>query len=131
MSKDALRNTGVLKKLTDGDYIPAERKFKSPFKLVNYAKLIFLANQIPITPDETDAFFARLIIINFPNQYLGDKADPYLIEKLTTEQELSGLLEVVLKRLPRVLKNGICITGYHRTKLQQIHPELKSSQRIR
>jgi len=110
MSKDALRNTGVLKKLTDGDYIPAERKFKSPFKLVNYAKLIFSANQIPITPDETDAFFARLIIINFPNQYLGDKADPYLIEKLTTEQELSGLLEVVLKRLPRVLKNGIYVS---------------------
>jgi phage/plasmid-associated DNA primase len=107
----------------------AERKFTSPFKFVNYAKLIFSSNQIPITPDETDAFFARLIIINFPNQYLGDKADPYLIEKLTTEQELSGLLEVVLKRLPRVLKNGI--TGYHRTKLQQIHPELKSSQSIR
>jgi phage/plasmid-associated DNA primase len=77
---------------------------------VNYAKLIFSANQISITPDETDAFFARLIIINFPNQFLGDSADPYLIQKLTTDEELSGLLEVVLKRLPRVLQKGIYVS---------------------
>jgi hypothetical protein len=38
---------------------------------------------------------------------LGDKADPYLIDKLTTEEEMSGLLKVILKRLPRVLKRGI------------------------
>jgi putative DNA primase/helicase len=108
LSTDALRNTGTLKKLTGGDPIPAERKFQRPFKFVNYAKLIFSANEIPHTPDETDAFFARPIIINFPNQFImGANADPYLADKITTDKELSGLLQIVLQRLPRVLKHGV------------------------
>jgi phage/plasmid-associated DNA primase len=72
LSNEALKNTGLLKKLTGSDDIPAEEKFRNPFHFKNHAKLIFSANQIPKTPDETDAFFARLIIINFLNQYLGD-----------------------------------------------------------
>jgi putative DNA primase/helicase len=46
LSTDALRNTGTLKKLTGGDLIPAEHKFQRPFKLVNYTKLIFSANEM-------------------------------------------------------------------------------------
>jgi putative DNA primase/helicase len=108
MSTEALRNTGILKKLTGGDPIPAERKFKPPFKFVNHAKLLFSANEIPQTPDETDAFFARLIIINFPKQFIeGANADPYLFEKISTDKELSGFLYILLKRLPKVLKRGI------------------------
>jgi phage/plasmid-associated DNA primase len=79
----------------------------SPFTFVNPAKLIFSTNGIPQTTDETDAFISRLIIVNFPHQFLGEKSDPYLLDKLTTEDELSGLLKVVLKRLPRVLEKGI------------------------
>jgi putative DNA primase/helicase len=107
LSKEALKNTGIIKKLTGGDYIPAEKKFRPPFQFVNHAKLLFSANEIPITEDETDAYFSRLIIINFPNQFLGNKADPNLIRKLTTDEELSGLLRIILRRLPRVLKEGI------------------------
>lgn len=86
MSKETLKNTGILRKLTGGDYISAEKQFQPLFSFMNYAKLICSTNQIPITPDETDAFFARHIIINFPNQFLGDNADPHLIEKLTSEE---------------------------------------------
>jgi len=107
LSSEQLKQTGMLKKLTGNDSIPAEFKFRPVFHFKNYAKLIFSANKIPITPDESDAFFARLLIINFPNQFLGDKANPYLIEELTTPEEMSALLSLILKRLPRVLKNGI------------------------
>jgi putative DNA primase/helicase len=107
LSNEALKDTGMLKMLTGGDPIPAEEKFKTPFWFINYAKLLFSTNEIPKTPDETDAFFARPIIINFPNQYLGKKADPHLMKKLTTKAELSGLLKIMLRRLPRVLETGI------------------------
>jgi putative DNA primase/helicase len=107
LSGEALKHTGTLKKLTGGDEIPAEFKFKNPFHFRNYAKLIFSANKIPKTLDESDAFYARLIIINFPNQYLGEKANPNLIDELTTESEMSRLLTIIVKRLPRVLRSGI------------------------
>ena len=110
MSSQALKHTGILKMLTGGDDVPAEHKFKPAFSFQNYAKLIFSANEIPQTPDETVAFFARLIIINFPNEFLGDKANPDLIDELATEPEMSALLAMVIRRLPRVLKSGISTT---------------------
>ena len=110
LSNEALKNTGLLKKLTGDDEIPAEEKYKRAFHFKNYAKLAFSTNQIPKTPDETDAFFARMIITNFPNQFLGNKADPYLLQKLTTNEEMDGLLSLVIARLPRVLESGIYVT---------------------
>jgi putative DNA primase/helicase len=107
LSSNEVKKTGMLKKLTGNDSIPGEIKFKSAFHFKNTAKFIFSANQIPITNDETDAYFSRPLIVNFPNQYLGKDADPYLIDKLTTPEEMSALLSLILKRLPRVLKYGI------------------------
>ena len=51
--------------------------------------------------------FRRLIIINFTQQFLGDKEDIRLLDKLTTEKELSGLFHVLVNRMPRVLENGV------------------------
>ncbi len=113
MSKEELKFTGMLKMLTGGDDIPAEFKFKGAFSFKNYAKLIFSANQIPVTPDESDAFFARLIIINFTNQFLGDKANPNLIHELTTESELSGFFTFIIRRIPGLLEKGISYADSH------------------
>ena len=107
LSGGILSNTGVLKKLTGNDEFPGEFKHKTPFKFRNYAKLILSCNEMPQTPDTTDAFFRRLIIINFTRQFFGDNDDPDLINRLTTEEELSGLLYEVMQRLPRVLERGI------------------------
>lgn len=108
LSGDILsRHTGKLKKLTGNDEYPAEFKHKTPFKFRNYAKLIFSCNTIPEITDTTDAMFRRLIIINFTQQFLGDREDIHLLDKLTTEKELSGLFHVLVNRMPRVLENGI------------------------
>jgi len=103
---EALRYTGLFKALAGGDSITAERKFQSPFEFTNYAKLIFSCNYVPMTYDLSNAFFARWIIIRFPNTFEGDKANPNLIDELATEEELSGLLNLSLKGLRRIRKNG-------------------------
>ena len=107
LSKDSLGNTGLLKKMTGNDILTVEKKFKNPFQFKNHAKFSFSANESPITTDESDAFFSRLIIINFPKQFLGDKADPHLIDKLSTKMEMSGLFYLVASRVAKVLDNGI------------------------
>ena len=100
-------NTGIIKKLTGNDLHVGEFKFKDPFEFRNYAKLIFSCNKIPDTEDYTDAFFRRILIINFTQQFFGEKDDPDLIDKLCTEEEFSGLLYELLSRLPRILSQGI------------------------
>lgn len=100
-------NTGILKKLTGNDLHTGEFKFKKPFKFINYAKLIFSCNKIPETEDLTDAFFRRIIIINFTQQFFGEKEDPHIIDKLCTQEEFTILLHELLSRLPRIIKNGL------------------------
>ncbi|MEW6069546.1 MAG: phage/plasmid primase, P4 family, partial [Candidatus Thermoplasmatota archaeon] len=102
----AMHQTGKFKMLTGGDIIPSEKKFKDSFSFVNYAKLIFSANKLPETRDDTSAFFRRWAIINFPNVFEGDKADPKILEKLTTEEELSGIFNWSVEGLKRLLQNG-------------------------
>ncbi len=100
----ALASTGIFKVLTGGDQITAEKKFGGFFSFVNSAKLIYSANRLPMTYDNSDAFFRRWVIIPFPKVFSGEAADKKLIEKLTTEKELSGLLNRALAGLSRLMR---------------------------
>jgi len=105
LSDDTLQKTGTFKMLTGGDVIEAEKKFRDSFTFVNYAKLLFSCNKLPEVYDNTDAFFRRWIIIVFPNVFKGVNCDHNILEKLTVPDELSGLLNIALNGLKRILKN--------------------------
>lgn len=106
MSSQALTETGIFKILTGNDSIDAEKKFKDSFSFTNYAKLIFSANTLPRAEDESYAYFRRWILISFPNVFEGKNCDKDLLKKLTTDTELSGLLNLAIKGLKRLLENG-------------------------
>jgi len=111
-----LHKTGKFKMLTGGDLMGAEKKHKDHFNFVNYAKLIFSANQVPETKDETEAFFRRWIIITFPYRFVDEdsevnntttfKKNPKIINDLTTEEEMEGLLKWSLEGLERLLQQN-------------------------
>ena len=101
---DELKHTGTIKMLTGGDYISAEHKNRDPFSFKNYAKLTFSCNQLPKTPDQTLAFFKRFIVIMFNDPIPKDKQDPNLLEKLTTQEELSGIFNFAYEGLIRALE---------------------------
>jgi putative DNA primase/helicase len=101
----SLSQTGGFKMLTGGDSIGTEKKFKGYFSFVNYARLIFSANKPPkVYNEDSYAFWRRWIILDFPNEFTGEKADKQILEKLTTREELSGLLNLALTGLSRLLK---------------------------
>jgi P4 family phage/plasmid primase-like protien len=100
----ALETTGEYKILTGSDLIPAQRKYGQPFTFVPYAKLFFSANKLPEVVESADlAFFSRWFVVNWSVQFVdeiekpGQKLKDLSLEaKLTTESELSGLLNLVL-----------------------------------
>ena len=104
-----LQESGSLKMFYGDSPITAEVKHKQKnVTFWNYAKGIFATNKPPeIIHDDSDAFWRRLITITFPNQFLGTQADKNLIETLTTPEELSGLLNLALTGLKRLLSNGV------------------------
>jgi putative DNA primase/helicase len=101
-----LTYTGNFKMLTGNDPMSVEYKFKSPFSMTNIAKLIFSCNQVPETKDDTDAYYRRWQIIPCNNVFIGEKCDTHILDKLTTPEELSGLLNWALEGLKRLLDNA-------------------------
>lgn len=104
ISPDEIKHTGALKIATGEDRGAAERKFKDPFNFINYAKLNFSCNQLPKTPDETLAFYKRAIVLLFDVIIPLEKQDDELKEKLTTPEELSGILNWAIEGLHRALE---------------------------
>lgn len=113
-----MSDTAVFKCATGEDTFLVEEKFKQPFNYRNYAKMIFAANKLPKTSDDTDGFYSRWIIVEFPNQIKPEKMDHGLIEKLTTPEELSGLLNMALRGLKRLRDNNW--TFSYRLKLDDV-----------
>jgi len=103
-----LVETSKFKMLTGESPIMADIKYRSPFTFINHAKLIFSTNKIPkVKYDDSDAFFRRWLIIVFPNTFVGNNADPGLLDKLTHKDQLSGLLNFALNGLTRLLTQGM------------------------
>ena len=87
-----LENVAMFKSIVGGDTVTAERKHEPPFSFQPFARLAFSANEVPGSPDTSYAYLRRWIIVPFPNQFSGDEIDKHLLQKLTTTEELSGLL---------------------------------------
>lgn len=114
LSSATIKDMAIIKRITTRQPFRIERKNQRAYDTSLTAKLWFNTNRIPETNDDSDAHYAREVILTFPNQFIdGKNADPNLIAKLTTEDEISGIFNVLMTALRTVLKNG-CI--YQHTK---------------
>ena len=103
LSSRELQSSSKFKEITGGDTITGERKYRDAFSFKPFARLLFSANDIPLARDGSLAFFDRWIIVPCEVRIRGTAAqDEQILQKLTTEQELSGFLNVALKGLARL-----------------------------
>jgi len=93
-----LKDTGIFKKIVSGDTIRAQRKNQQPFDFEPKGVLMFSTNKLPETPDHTLGFYRRFVYLHFPNNFEG-REDRKLLSKLTSEEELSGLLNLILESI--------------------------------
>lgn len=97
-----INDNGGFKIATGGGIITGEYKFGNQFQFENFAKLTFACNKIPEVEDVNDpAYFERWIILNFRN--VAKTPDKFLIDKITTDDEISGLFNFALEGLQRLL----------------------------
>lgn len=104
----AVTDTSAFKALVAGDEFTAERKYKDPFVFTNRAKLIFSANALPDTPDISEAYFRRWVIVPFPKKFTKKTPgfDRNLIRKLTSQPGRSYLLRLAVEGLRRLERRG-------------------------
>lgn len=118
ISNQDLKDTSMFKALTGRSLISAKRKFLSNVVFVNKAKFIFACNDLPMVYDVSRGFWDRWILLQFPYTFVTQEEldkqkenkffklkDDDIINKITTEEELSGLLNLFLDGLDRLNKN--------------------------
>lgn len=103
-----ITDTGTIKKLFTGESMTVQRKYQDPFILKNYAKMIFSCNQLPRILDKSHGMYSRLMLIPFTATFSADDEDfdPFIEDKVTTDEALSYLLNIGLRGLRRLLHNN-------------------------
>jgi P4 family phage/plasmid primase-like protien len=119
ISNHDLKDTSMFKALTGRSLISAKRKFLNDIRFVNYSKFVFACNELPMVYDMSRGFWDRWVLLEFPytfvsqeeidqnpnNKYLRLR-DENIIEKITTDEELSGLLNKFLDGLSDLTSKG-------------------------
>lgn len=129
LSEQMLEDSSIFKMLTGGDEISGERKFRDEFNFTNSAKLTFACNKVPTVRDDTPAFFRRWILIRFPNVFSANKADPKLVEKLTTQTELSGIFNWAVHGYRRLMAQGRFTYDLNPEAVEELYHRLRSPER--
>lgn len=103
----SIKDNGTIKQLISGKSIQVERKGERPYDMVSYATQIFSCNEIPKSFDNSSGFYRRWIYIPFNARFTPDDKDydPFIKEKIMTDESLSYLLNKAIKGLQRLLKN--------------------------
>jgi P4 family phage/plasmid primase-like protien len=101
---------GLLKMLTGGDSITANRKFRSMISMQPTARLIFATNVAPRIADDTDGIWRRLTVVPFTVKITEDRKFPGLVDTICTD-ELPGVFNWALEGLARLFRQE----GYTRS----------------
>ena len=103
LSAKDISDTGAFKMATGGGSITGEYKFGNQFSFCNFSKFTFACNRIPDVNDTNDeAYFNRWMVIRFENT-IKNKI-PNFINTLIDEEERSGLFNLAIKGLKRLLE---------------------------
>lgn len=101
-----VRYAGQFKRLTGESKITAERKFKDPFIFTNTAKAVFTCNELPQVQSSDDAYFYRWLIVETNNRFNKADCNRHMLQEITTEEELSGFLNLALRYRAKLLKQN-------------------------
>ena len=108
ISKEYIKDNSEFKKLATGEALNVERKGKDPFDFKNYAKIIFSANEPPKINDHSNGLLRRMLFIPFNAKFKpsDEDFDPYISDKLESNQSLEYMLQLAVQGLKRLLKNN-------------------------
>ena len=105
VSPRGLQNVEKFKELTGGeDEVDAEFKGQQKFKFTVTQKFLFATNEVPSIEKADEAFYNRLLFVEFPNSVPTGQQDKDLLDKLKDER--AGILNWMLEGLQRLLDQG-------------------------
>ena len=101
-------DTAVFKQIVDGQLatLRAPRKHRDPIEFQPFARLLASAARVPRSADNSLGYLRRWLAVPFDTTLDESNLDPGLLEKLTTPEELSGLLNRAVAEHRLLLESG-------------------------
>ena len=101
-------DTTVFKQIVDGQLavLRVPRKYRDPIEFQPFARLLASAARVPRSVDNSLGYLRRWLAVPFDTTLDETNLDPALLEKLTTPDELSGLLNRAVRAYRQVLEKG-------------------------
>jgi putative DNA primase/helicase len=99
----AIKRTDALKMITGGDAIIGEHKYGKLFDFECNALPLFSANEPPISPDQSEGWFDRWLVVPMEKRIPEEKQDKGLLGRLTAPDELEGVLVRAVDGLQRLM----------------------------
>ena len=101
-------DTAVFKQFVDGHLatLRAPRKHRDPIEFQPYTRLLASASRVPRSADNSISYLRRWLVVPFDTTLNESDLDPSLLEKLTTPEELSGLLNRAVDAYRQLLESG-------------------------
>ena len=106
ISPNAMDDPGMMKMLTGGDQITAQRKYGDHFHFTSTAMQVFSLNEMLRTRDTTEAWFKRVVPIVFDKSIPDSRQDRSLPAKLSDPAVLSGIATKAVRALMQVIERG-------------------------
>jgi P4 family phage/plasmid primase-like protien len=98
-SADSLKDTSVIKKITGNDRVRLERKGKDAYTFRPFSRHAFSFNTLPLqSADKSDAFFARLRVLEMDTKLAGDKEFKYFQDK-SIEHSIIELIPYLIDKV--------------------------------
>jgi len=104
ISNDEIDKMRIIKSLVTGEPVTVEKKNKPLYTLENQAKMFYSCNRLPEVNEDSDSIYRRFSIIHFLQQFKGVKTNTKLFDELTTEEEKSGILNLLLFTAKKMIK---------------------------
>ncbi|HDR8065785.1 TPA: DNA primase [Bacillus cereus] len=107
-----IQGTSVIKAITGGDLLTAERKGENPFHFYGRTKLVAAGNYMPPVNklDGTSAFTDRLHFLTFNHPVPEEKRDKELIAKLLSDNERTKIIHWALEGLEELKQQNFIFT---------------------
>jgi P4 family phage/plasmid primase-like protien len=107
IGQESIEETDMIKRMTGDGKIFGQYKGKDGFDFFSYAKMVFPCNILPKYPkDDTFSLWRRIIVIEFPNRFHNETDNKNILETMVIDDEMSGLINLAIKGLKRLIANN-------------------------
>lgn len=122
-----VEDTSMIKLMTSGDGVTADRKFKSSISFRSRAKFIFSANALILAKDTSDGWARKWMFVPFKTKFPQNAENAKLREAMFSAGELEGFVQRGLAGLKRLETNRAFTTNVDVTELAEQYKKSNDS----